>query len=195
MPRLYFLLPRQHKLKVKVARIFNTYGPRMHPKDGRVVSNFVMQALLNKDITIYGDGSQSRSFCYVDDLIGGMIKLMDSDEALTGPVNLGNPGEFTILELAQTIIQLTNSRSKLRFEPLPEDDPRQRQPDISLASRELGWRPTIPLAEGLRKTIAYFEGELGDRVSRDINGSTANQTASAVGRAPCMWSKLYKRTL
>ncbi len=182
---LFFDYHRQHKLKVKVARIFNTYGPRMHPNDGRVVSNFVMQALLNQDITIYGDGSQSRSFCYVEDLIGGMIKLMDSDEALTGPVNLGNPGEFTILELAHNVIQLTNSKSKLRFQPLPDDDPRQRQPDISLASRELGWRPTIPLLEGLRKTIAYFEGELSDQVLQDINATAAGKTAlSAVGRVP-----------
>ena len=157
---LFFDYYRQHKLKIKVARIFNTYGPRMHPNDGRVVSNFVMQALSNKDITIYGDGSQSRSFCYVDDLIGGITKLMDSHDALTGPVNLGNPVEFTILELAQKVIQLTNSKSKLLFEPLPLDDPRQRQPDISLASRELDWKPTIPLVEGLRSTIAYFEHEL-----------------------------------
>jgi UDP-glucuronate decarboxylase len=142
---------------LKVARIFNTYGPHMHPNDGRVVSNFIIQALQNKPITIYGDGAQTRSFCYVDDLIEGFIRLMDSPDQLTGPVNLGNPGEFTIIELAETIRDLIGSRSPLIQEPLPQDDPRQRQPDISLAKQQLGWEPKIPLKEGLKPTIAYFE--------------------------------------
>jgi len=155
---LFFDYHRQHKVKIKVMRIFNTYGPRMHPNDGRVVSNFIVQALKNKDITIYGDGNQSRSFCYVDDLIHGMIRLMDSKNDFTGPVNIGNPNEFTILELAQTVIDLTNSSSKLIFLPLPQDDPLQRQPNIELAKKELDWEPTVALKDGLIKTIAYFKG-------------------------------------
>jgi UDP-glucuronate decarboxylase len=154
---LFFDYRRQHNLRIKVARIFNTYGPRMHPNDGRVVSNFIMQALQNRPITIYGDGSQSRSFCYVDDLIEVFVRLMASPDEFTGPVNTGNPGEFTILELAEKIIGLTGSRSELKFEPLPSDDPVQRCPDISLAREQLGWEPKINLEEGLRKTIPYFE--------------------------------------
>ncbi len=153
---LFFDYYRQHKLKIKVMRIFNTYGPRMHPNDGRVVSNFIVQALQNKDITIYGDGSQTRSFCYVDDLIEGMIRLMNSRDEFTGPVNIGNPGEFTIKQLAEMVIRLTNSKSKLIYEPLPQDDPLQRKPIIDLAKKELGWEPKVNLEEGLKKTIAYF---------------------------------------
>jgi len=150
----------QNKVRIKIMRIFNTYGPRMHPNDGRVVSNFIVQALKKEDITIYGDGSQTRSFCYVDDLIEGFIRLMGTPEDFTGPVNLGNPGEFTILELATKVIELTGSKSNLIHKPLPIDDPRQRRPDISLAKATLGWQPTIPLQEGLIKTIAYFENLL-----------------------------------
>jgi UDP-glucuronate decarboxylase len=153
---LFFDYHRQHNLPVKVARIFNTYGPRMHPNDGRVVSNFVVQALKGEDITIYGEGQQTRSFCYVDDLIEGFVRLMNSREEFTGPVNLGNPSEFTIKELAEHVIELTGSSSKLIFQPLPQDDPRQRQPDIQLARAELSWNPAIELDEGLRKTITYF---------------------------------------
>ncbi len=148
---------RQHKVPVKIARIFNTYGPRMHPNDGRVVSNFILQALRNEKITIFGNGSQTRSFCYVDDLLEGLIRLMHSPEDFTGPVNLGNPDEFTIRELAETIIELTNSRSRIVEQPLPQDDPKRRRPDISLAKERLDWEPTVPLDEGLRKTIAYFD--------------------------------------
>jgi UDP-glucuronate decarboxylase len=154
---LFFDYYRQHHLQIKVARIFNTYGPRMHPNDGRVVSNFIMQALQGKPITIYGDGSQSRSFCYVSELIDGFIRLMASPDDFTGPVNLGNPGEFTMLELAEKVIKLTGSPSKLDFQPLPSDDPRQRQPDISLARKELGWEPKINLEQGLVETISYFK--------------------------------------
>jgi UDP-glucuronate decarboxylase len=157
---LFFDYWRQHKLEIKVMRIFNTYGPRMHPNDGRVVSNFIVQALNNKPITIYGDGSQTRSFCYVDDLITGMIKLMDSHKSITGPINIGNPSEFTMIELAELVIKLTSSRSKLKFKPLPEDDPRQRQPNISLAKSKLNWSPKVSLEEGLNKTIAYFKNLL-----------------------------------
>jgi UDP-glucuronate decarboxylase len=153
---LFFDYHRQHKLKIKVARIFNTYGPKMHPNDGRVVSNFIMQALRGEDITVFGNGSQTRSFCCVDDLVDGLLKLMNSQDAFTGPVNLGNPAEFSILELAQKVIELTGSKSKIVFRPLPSDDPRQRQPDITLAKRSLGWEPTIPLKDGLLPTIAYF---------------------------------------
>jgi UDP-glucuronate decarboxylase len=160
---LFFDYHRQHHLPIKVARIFNTYGPRMHPNDGRVVSNFIMQALRNDDITIYGDGSQTRSFCYVDDLIEGCIRLMGTDDDCTGPVNLGNPIEFSILELAQTVIALTNSQSKLVNRPLPSDDPTQRQPDISLAQHLLRWKPEKPLEDGLRNTIAYFAGVLNEK--------------------------------
>ena len=153
---LFFDYRRQHNTKIKVARIFNTYGPRMLPNDGRVVSNFIMQALQGHDITIYGDGNQSRSFCYVDDLVQGLISLMNSREDLTGPVNLGNPGEFTIRELAEKVIEMTGSKSKLVFEPLPQDDPTQRQPDITQATTELGWEPGVTLVEGLKPTIEYF---------------------------------------
>jgi UDP-glucuronate decarboxylase len=154
---LFFDYWRQHKLRIKVARIFNTYGPRMHPNDGRVVSNFIVQALRGEDITIYGDGSQSRSFCYVDDLIDGLVRLMNSSDGVTGPINLGNTNEFTIRVLAETVIDITGSKSKINSKPLPEDDPKQRQPDISKAKSLLGWQPTIELRDGLKKTVAYFE--------------------------------------
>ncbi len=157
---LFFDYRRQHGLNIKVARIFNTYGPRMHPNDGRVVSNFIVQALKNESITVYGDGSQTRSFCYVDDLIEGFIRLMNTPDDFTGPVNLGNPGEFTILELAQKVIKMTNSSSKIEFKPLPSDDPKQRQPDISLAQQALNWNVKIKLEEGLPKTIEYFRAML-----------------------------------
>jgi UDP-glucuronate decarboxylase len=153
---LFFDYHRQHKLRIKVARIFNTYGPRMHPNDGRVVSNFIMQALRNEPITLYGAGLQTRSFCYVDDLVDGLIRLMDSGDEMTGPVNLGNPNEFTIRELAERIVALTESSSQLITRPLPQDDPRQRQPDISLARSALAWQPTVELAQGLPRTIEYF---------------------------------------
>ncbi len=153
---LFFDYHRQHKLKIKVARIFNTYGPRMYPNDGRVVSNFIMQALKGEDITVFGDGSQTRSFCYVDNMIDGMIKLMNTPDDFVGPVNLGNPKEFSILDLAEKVIKMTGSKSKIIFEPLPLDDPRQRQPDITLAKERLNWNPTISLDEGLKKTIEYF---------------------------------------
>ncbi len=148
---------RQHKLRIKVARIFNTYGPSMHPNDGRVVSNFILQALKNKPITVYGDGSQTRSFCFVDDLIDAFILLMESADDITGPMNLGNPVEFSIKQLAEYVIQLTGSSSKLEYRALPSDDPAQRQPDITLAKEALGWEPVIQLEEGLKKTIPYFE--------------------------------------
>ncbi|MGE4268100.1 MAG: UDP-glucuronic acid decarboxylase family protein [Deferribacterales bacterium] len=154
---LFFDYNRQHKVDIKVVRIFNTYGPRMHPNDGRVVSNFIVQALKNEDITIYGTGSQTRSFCFCDDLIEGFIRMMNSREGLTGPVNLGNPGEFTILQLAQKVIDMIGSSSRLVFQPLPQDDPMQRKPDITLAKTELGWEPKIQLEEGLKHTIKYFE--------------------------------------
>lgn len=159
---LFFDYHRQHNLDIKVARIFNTYGPRMHPNDGRVVSNFIVQALKGQDITIFGDGSQTRSFCYVDDLIEGFIRLMNTEPGFTGPVNLGNPGEFTMLELAEKVVELTGSKSKLTFMPLPQDDPRQRQPNIALAKAELGWEPKVKLEEGLRKTINYFKLKLAE---------------------------------
>jgi len=154
---LFFDYHRQHKVEIKVMRIFNTYGPRMLQNDGRVVSNFIVQALKGEDITIYGDGKQTRSFCYVDDLIEGMIRMMNSRDGFTGPVNVGNPGEFTMIELAELVIKLTGAKSKLTFKPLPQDDPLQRKPDITLAKKELGWQPTIPLEEGLKKTIEYFK--------------------------------------
>ncbi len=157
---LFFDYYRQHRLEIKVARIFNTYGPRMLPDDGRVVSNFIVQALRGQDITIYGDGVQTRSFCYIDDLVDGLLKLMDSSPEITGPVNLGNPVEFTMRELAEMTLKLTGSRSKLAFLPLPQDDPRQRQPDIALARSSLAWAPTVPLEEGLKHTIAYFRSVL-----------------------------------
>ncbi len=148
---------KQNEVKIKIIRIFNTYGPRMHPHDGRVVSNFIVQALNGDDITIYGDGSQTRSFCYMDDLLDGMIRLMNSRDDFIGPVNVGNPGEFTMLELAELVLKLTESRSKIVYMPLPADDPTQRQPNIDLAKKELGWEPKIPLEEGLKRTIAYFK--------------------------------------
>jgi len=154
---LFFDYRRQHRLPIKVARIFNTYGPRMHPNDGRVVSNFIIQALRNEDITVYGSGNQTRSFCYVDDLVEGFLRLMETPDEVTGPVNLGNPGEFTILQLAQEVIALTGSSAKVVHRPLPTDDPKQRCPDISLAQELLGWAPRVQLPDGLVKTIAYFE--------------------------------------
>jgi UDP-glucuronate decarboxylase len=159
---LFFDYRRQHKLQIKVARIFNTYGPRMSPNDGRVVSNFVVQALTNQPITMYGDGKQTRSFCYVDDLIDGLVKLMNTSDEVTGPINLGNPVEFTMLELANVVIELTGSRSAIEFKPLPIDDPKQRQPNIKQARDTLGWAPTVQLREGMAKTVAYFENLLMD---------------------------------
>ncbi|MBY0329828.1 MAG: SDR family oxidoreductase [Acetobacteraceae bacterium] len=158
---LFFDYQRQHRVRIKVARIFNTYGPRMHPNDGRVVSNFIVQALRGEDITLYGDGSQTRAFCYVDDLIEGFVRLMASDDSVTGPVNLGNPHEISVRELAEHVLRLTASKSRLVFQPLPQDDPLQRCPDIGLARRTLGWEPKVPLDEGLRRTIAYFSRLLG----------------------------------
>lgn len=157
---LFFDYWRQHRLEIKVMRIFNTYGPRMHPDDGRVVSNFIVQALRGEPITIYGDGSQTRSFCYVDDLIEAMVLFMETPPDVIGPINVGNPGEFTMLELARAVIRLTDSQSKIVFGPLPDDDPRQRRPDIELAAKTLAWQPTIPLEEGLSRTIAYFRSLL-----------------------------------
>jgi UDP-glucuronate decarboxylase len=154
---LFFDYYRQHKLRIKVARIFNTYGPRMHPNDGRVVSNFIVQALQNTNITIYGDGNQTRSFCYIDDLVDGLARLMESKDEVVGPINFGNPGEFTIRQLAEIVIDLTGSSSKIVHRPLPSDDPKQRRPDISKAHELLDWRPTVALSDGLSKTIAYFE--------------------------------------
>ena len=153
---LFFDYHREHGVQIKVARIFNTYGPRMHPKDGRVVSNFITQAILGEDITIYGDGAQTRSFCYRDDLVEGFLKLMDTGKDMTGPVNLGNPGEFTMIELAEKVLRLTGSKSKLIHLPLPADDPKQRRPDITIARTKLGWEPKVDLEEGLRSTIGYF---------------------------------------
>ncbi len=158
---LFFDYQRQHGVDIKVIRIFNTYGPRMHPNDGRVVSNFVVQALRGEDITVYGDGSQTRSFCYVDDLVEGMLRMMESDKGLHGPVNLGNPREFTMIELAELVLRLTGSKSKLVRKPLPPDDPRQRRPDIGVAKSKLGWEPKVELEEGLKETIGYFRGLLG----------------------------------
>jgi UDP-glucuronate decarboxylase len=166
---LFFDYWRQHRLRIKVARIFNTYGPRMRPDDGRVISNFIVQALQNQSITVYGNGQQSRSFCYVNDLIDGLVRLMQTADDVTGPINLGNPVEFTMLELANLVIELTGSRSKIKFLPLPADDPRQRQPDIGCALRELNWKPRIALRDGLAKTIAYFD----DLVSSGHAGSAA----------------------
>ncbi|MET2012057.1 UDP-glucuronic acid decarboxylase family protein [Microbacterium chocolatum] len=157
---LFFDYRRQHDLDIKVIRIFNTYGPRMHPNDGRVVSNFIVQALRGEPITIYGDGSQTRSFCYVDDLVDGMVRLMNTGHDVTGPINVGNPGEFTMLELAHAVLRMTASQSEIEHRPLPQDDPKQRQPDITLARRELGWEPTIALDAGLEKTVDYFRAVL-----------------------------------
>jgi UDP-glucuronate decarboxylase len=160
---LFFDYWRQHRLQIKIARIFNTYGPRMHPNDGRVVSNFIVQALHDRPITIYGDGTQTRSFAYVDDLIEGFVRLMNTDDAVTGPINLGNPGEFTILELAQQIIEITGSTSPIVHHPLPIDDPQRRKPDISLARDILNWQPAVDLDAGLKKTIAYFKALLSEK--------------------------------
>ena len=157
---LFFDYWRQHNLRIKVVRIFNTYGPRMHPNDGRVVSNFIVQALRGKNISIYGDGSQTRSFCYVDDLIAAMTSAMDTSDSFTGPVNIGNPSEFTMLELAEMVLRLTQSKSAITFSPLPQDDPRQRKPDITLAQNSLHWRPKVGLEDGLRETISYFKFKL-----------------------------------
>jgi UDP-glucuronate decarboxylase len=154
---LFFDYHRVHQLRIKVARLFNTYGPRMHPNDGRVVSNFIVQALRDKDITVYGDGEQTRSFCYVDDLVDGLMRLMDSSDAVIGPINLGNPGEFTIRQLAELVVEITGSSSKIVHRPLPMDDPKQRRPDISKAHEALDWRPTVPLREGLVRTVEYFD--------------------------------------
>ncbi|KQM40144.1 MULTISPECIES: UDP-glucuronic acid decarboxylase family protein [Microbacterium] len=157
---LFFDYRRQHDLSIKVIRIFNTYGPRMHPNDGRVVSNFIVQALRGEPITIYGDGSQTRSFCFVDDLVDGMVRLMNTDHSVTGPINVGNPGEFTMLELANAVLEITGSTSTIEHRELPQDDPKQRQPNIDLARRELGWEPTIALRAGLERTVEYFRGVL-----------------------------------
>jgi UDP-glucuronate decarboxylase len=157
---LFFDYPRQNGVEIRVVRIFNTYGPRMHPRDGRVISNFIVQALQGADITIYGDGRQTRSFCYVDDLVEGLVRMMDNEVGFTGPVNIGNPGEFTMLELANAVIRLTGSSSRLVFAPLPQDDPRQRQPDIALAAQKLQWQPTVSLENGLPKTIEFFRSLL-----------------------------------
>jgi UDP-glucuronate decarboxylase len=172
---LFFDYRRQHNLPIKVARIFNTYGPRMHPNDGRVVSNFIVQALLGRDITLYGDGLQTRSFCYVDDLIDGLIRLMATPTDVTGPVNIGNPTEFKIIELAQMTLDLVGSRSRLVRRPLPEDDPQQRQPDISLAGELLGWKPRVALKDGLTSTVAYFERLLSDS---NLRAQLAKETAA-----------------
>ncbi len=157
---LFFDYWRQHNLRIKVVRIFNTYGPRMHPNDGRVVSNFIVQALRGKNISIYGDGSQTRSFCYVDDLIAAMTSAMDTSDGFTGPVNIGNPSEFTMLELAEMVLRLTQSKSAITFSPLPQDDPKQRKPDITLAQNSLNWQPKVGLEDGLRETISYFKSKL-----------------------------------
>jgi UDP-glucuronate decarboxylase len=157
---LFFDYHRQHGTRIKIVRIFNTYGPRMNPEDGRVVSNFIMQALRGEDITVYGDGNQTRSFQYVDDLIRGFLCLMDSDDSVTGPVNMGNPGEFTMLELAEKVLNLTGSKSKIVHKPLPGDDPKQRRPDITLAGKLFGWKPEIMLEEGLKRTIEWFKGQM-----------------------------------
>jgi len=157
---LFFDYHRQHNLSIRVVRIFNTYGPRMHPNDGRVVSNFILQALHNHDITVFGDGTQSRSFCFVDDLVDGMIRMMNTPDNFAGPINIGNPNEFSIMELAEKVIGLTGSKSKIIHQPLPEDDPLQRQPDIALAKERLGWEPKTQLEEGLKRTIEYFKGKL-----------------------------------
>jgi UDP-glucuronate decarboxylase len=159
---LFFDYRRQHDMPIKVVRIFNTYGPRMHPHDGRVVSNFIVQALKDENITIYGDGSQTRSFCYVDDLVEAMLRMMDTPGDVTGPINIGNPNEFTIRELAEIVIELTGTKGKIHFEPLPSDDPRQRQPDIAKAKEVLGWEPKTQLRDGLVKTIAYFDKLLSE---------------------------------
>jgi UDP-glucuronate decarboxylase len=158
---LFFDYHRQHRVDIRVVRIFNTYGPRMHPNDGRVVSNFIVQALRGEDLTVYGDGTQTRSFCYVDDLVDGLLRMMDAPDGTTGPINLGNPHEFTMLELAEMTLRLTGSRSRLVRRPLPQDDPKQRQPDIARAKAALGWQPKVELEEGLGRTVDYFRRLLG----------------------------------
>jgi UDP-glucuronate decarboxylase len=165
---LFFDYHRQHKLRTKVVRIFNTYGPRMHPNDGRVVSSFIVQALSGRDITIFGDGTQTRSFCYVDDLIEGFIRLMNTGDDVIGPINIGNPNEFKISELAEAVVALTNSGSKIVYKPLPQDDPKQRRPDITVAREVLGWQPHVQLQEGLKKTIAYFDKLLTDGRAKEV---------------------------
>ncbi len=170
---LFFDYRRQHNLEIKVVRIFNTYGPRMHPNDGRVVSNFITQALTGKDITVFGDGSQTRSFCYVDDLVDGFVRFMATSAEVSGPINVGNPGEFTMLQLAQQVIDLTGSPSKIVHKPLPQDDPRQRRPDISLANEVLGWQPKVSLREGLKRTISYFDDQLRSRNIRSVSRQLA----------------------
>ena len=172
---LFFDYHRQYGVEIRVARIFNTYGPRMHPNDGRVVSNFIVQALRNEPITIFGNGTQTRSFCYVDDLIDGLIRLMGAPAGVTGPINLGNPGEFQVRELAEMVIEMTGSRSGIVFKPLPVDDPTQRKPDISRARQELGWQPTVSLREGLERTIAYFEWALSGGVRNWLNGKSPQE--------------------
>ena len=173
---LFFDYWRQHKLRIKVARIFNTYGPRMHPNDGRVVSNFIVQALLGREMTIYGDGSQTRSFCYVDDLIDGLDRLMTSPDAIVGPINIGNPVEYSMLQLATAVKNMIHSRSRIVHRPLPQDDPRQRQPDIKKAQDELRWNPTTELAEGLTKTIIYFEDLLRDKHIEELLGQPSQKS-------------------
>lgn len=165
---LFFDYHRQHALKIKVVRIFNTYGPRMHPNDGRVISNFVIQALAGRDITVYGDGTQTRSFCYVDDMIDGLVKMMSSPDDYTGPVNIGNPNEYSILELARKILEKTGSRSKIAYKPLPQDDPLKRRPDITLAKKRLGWEPATDLTEGLKRTIEYFQSVENNSIQGEI---------------------------
>jgi UDP-glucuronate decarboxylase len=177
---LFFDYWRQHKLRIKVARIFNTYGPRMHPNDGRVVSNFIVQALLGRDITIYGEGLQTRSFCYVDDLIDGLIRLMNSSDSIIGPINIGNPVEFSMQQLATTILDLSGSRSQIVHRPLPQDDPRQRQPNIAKAEDLLGWKPKTALKEGLIKTIAYFEDLLRESKVDDIQLDSSTEVPKAI---------------
>ena len=178
---LFFDYWRQHKLRIKVVRVFNTYGPRMHPNDGRVVSNFIVQALLGEDITVFGDGSQTRAFCYVDDLIDGLIRFMNTPDKLTGPINLGNPGEFTILQLANMVIDLTGSPSRVVHRALPQDDPRQRSPDISQAKNLLGWRPQTKLLDGLMRTIEYFDELLRDQAIKPliVHQTSATQSSAA----------------
>jgi len=183
---LFFDYHRQHRLRIKVARIFNTYGPRMHPNDGRVVSNFVVQALKGEPITIYGDGQQTRSFCYADDLVEGFVRLMNTPDEVTGPMNLGNPGEFTIRELAEKVIELTGSKSKMVRKPLPADDPMQRKPDISFARRTIGWEPRIQLEAGLRRTIAYFEQLLRDELPAR-RAARAKASGRAAPRRAAAW--------
>ena len=180
---LFFDYHRQHHMRIKVARIFNTYGPRMHPNDGRVVSNFIVQALKGEDITIYGQGRQTRSFCFVDDLVGGLMKLMATEDQVTGPINMGNPNEFSIRELAEVVLELTGSRSRLIDKPLPADDPKQRQPDVTQARAELGWEPQIQLREGLTKTIRYFDELLGSGATLEFAnpvGAMVQQLKQAV---------------